>query len=444
MYEQKEESKESKSTIASNSIVQKKGNRKRGFSLEDNRQKNSLLGGSQGIENGTNSLNNSTKSTSHLFQLARSKKLSANAQANRDGLLKKRKDKFDKIEALRKKKAAELAKHQGEHKSKMIGMLGSELSPKITERSIRSDNYLKTKSGEIGALTGDKRPNKPEGLTKKDDKLGNLTAHHLFPYNKIREEFATSLKDKDIGAVQNVMSFSGKGKTDSSEAFRLLAYQKEHTPSAKWKAHQKVVRDEQKVREGKRKGPAKGVLPPVTLDPTPDSSSKRLDGAFRDATWAEHNIFMGPEPKKRTDDPHEGLDVKFDSKGKPSKSSVLAQELDKKGFKGVEPVAFHSKLQTARNESKGTRPYKSEEWNEKGGMHSQKGRSVYHKKHAEEIKRLSAQKSNFEAQILKMSKGMTKGQKTNVRLTNRGLKAKIASINEKIGAARKESTMYDT
>jgi len=220
----------------------------------------------------------------------------------------------------------------------------------------------------IAALTGDARPTKPKSLTK-----DGLTAHHLLPYNFIRDEFADALKKKDTTGISRFMAFAGRQNIDSSEAYRLMAPQRAHKPSRKWQDHQRAARAEQQERE-KAKPELKGQLPSIVQDPTERSSTSTMQNFFRDLTWSPHNIFMGPKPALRADDPHEGLDARYHEDGRLSESSKLAQSLHEHGMASMSPAEISHRVKGAGREAdSSTRAYRKEDWIEKDGLFRQKG-----------------------------------------------------------------------
>jgi hypothetical protein len=219
----------------------------------------------------------------------------------------------------------------------------------------------------IAALTGDARPNKPKSLTK-----DGLTAHHLLPYNFIRDEFADSLKKKDTTGISRFMAFAGRQNIDSSEAYRLMAPQRAHKPSKKWQEHQKAARAEQQERE--KANPAlKGQLPTIVQDPTERSSTITMQNFFRDLTWSPHNVFMGPKPALRADDPHEGLDARYRRDGSLSESSELARDLHEHGMASLSPAEISHRVKGAGKEADaGMRAYDKDDWVKEGSLFRQK------------------------------------------------------------------------
>lgn len=186
------------------------------------------------------------------------------------------------------------------------------------------------------------RPEKPDDLKVTYD--GDpLTAHHLFPYNRIESDLSKAIEEQDLRTVSNFMAFKGETSTDESDAFRLLAYQRPHKPSKAWKKHQRNAKEE-------------------GINGEEDSSDIRLRKFFREAAWARHNIFMGPAPELRADDPHERYDTHV-VKGKETESSKLAKEMFDSGVGALENADFHEKLKKARKDPE-SREFHKKDWEE--------------------------------------------------------------------------------
>jgi hypothetical protein len=213
------------------------------------------------------------------------------------------------------------------------------------------------------AIRDGARPDRPSGLAAKGEIPGkkgkqDLTAHHLVPYNFIRDSFASAVEGQNLTAMQNLLAFSGQGSTDSSEAFRALAYQAQHTPKAKEKV--KLTKEEGLARRAAAEDEkSKGIAAFHRQDP-PESSKAGLQQLFKQATWASHNVFMGPAPEHRADDPKEGLDAQYLGTGALTKSSEMAKDIYEKGFAGIAPVDFGARLQSARNQADGRAERKTE------------------------------------------------------------------------------------
>lgn len=185
------------------------------------------------------------------------------------------------------------------------------------------------------------------GSGKKED----LTAHHLLPYNFIRDSFATTVEKQDLKSMQNVLAFSGKGSSDSSEAYRALAYQKEFKPKPKGK--EDLTDKEKAARRAQADFERQQGVEQFHKNAPPESGKHGLRELFKATTWASHNVFMGPTPEHRADDPKEGLDAQFRKDGSLTKASVMAKDIHTRGFSGISPVDFTSSLQSARNEADG-------------------------------------------------------------------------------------------
>jgi hypothetical protein len=214
-----------------------------------------------------------------------------------------------------------------------------------------------------------KRPDRPETLAAKGQVPGiakpqDLTAHHLVPYNFIRDSFASAVERQDLTAMQNLLAFSGQGSTDSSEAFRAVAYQAEHKPKPKPKP--KLTAEQGLARQAAAKEEKRLGIAPFHRQEPPESSKSGLQQLFKQATWASHNVFMGPAPEHRTDDPKEGLDAQYLRSGALTKSSEMAKDIHQKGFAGIDPVDFATRVQSARNQSEGLAKRKTGEASEYG------------------------------------------------------------------------------
>ncbi|HEY5710417.1 MAG TPA: hypothetical protein VIT38_00860 [Allosphingosinicella sp.] len=234
----------------------------------------------------------------------------------------------------------------------------SQLQAEIARRNVRRQAQSSAVAKEV--REGD-RPDRPPTLKEKGampgtDKKVALTAHHLLPYNNIRDSFASAVEKQDLKAMGNILAFSGKASSDSSEAYRALAFQKEFKPKAK--DEPKLSKEEGEKRMKLAKAEEQQGVEPYRKNAPPESGKKGLHELFKATTWASHNVFMGPKPEDRADDPKEGLDAQFRKDGSLTKSSVMAKEIHTKGFSGIEPVDFTSSLQSARNEADGVAPIK--------------------------------------------------------------------------------------
>lgn len=329
------------------------------------------------------------------IQLARRTKLSPKAEQNRQRLLEKQ---------LRKNQSAlALEARRKQARTERAHVLGNDLRAEIALRGSRREQELSATATE--AESSD-RPTKPRDLV--DDRL---TAHHLYPFNRIRDEFANTLRGQYLPAMQNILAFTGKDSpdlskkfnrlrsADTSEAYRAMSYQRAWTPTKKWKDKQKAARAAQKQLYGKTGGP--------TVEQTTelDSSAIRLRRLYGAATWSRHNLFMGPAPKERLDDPHKGLDSRFTPDGEATKSSKLAAKLyhTPGGLEGANPVDFRMAVQSAR---RATVVNKEREFNEADwtsptpGKHIQKGRIAHEQSRAREaVKTRNAQKRALEAHL---------------------------------------------
>jgi hypothetical protein len=267
---------------------------------------------------------------------------------------------------------------------------GEALTSEIERRRLRRMAEGKKVANDI---RGGDRPVKPTALSQKDGKA-DLTAHHLLPYNQIRDSFATAVEGHDLTAMQNVLAFSGKSGSDSSEAYRALAFQQEYTPKKAKKEN--LSEAERKGRADQAKKEKQMGITPFQKTLSPVSSKQSIKELFKATTWASHNVFMGPAPEHRLDDPKEGLDARYTPQGQLTKSSVMAREISKKGFSGMHPVDFSLSVQSARNEADGPaalpmsglaasdtaygprkgglRTYKASDWTTVGGKKVQIGK----------------------------------------------------------------------
>jgi len=225
-----------------------------------------------------------------------------------------------------------------------------EVNKEISGRRDRRNSHL----GQVASSIRDsERKAKRSSLKAKSGKQ-SLTAHHLLPYNHIRDSFASAVEKQDLPAMQNLLAFSGQNSTDSSEAFRSLGYQRKYEPQPR-----KKLTKEQGIARGKQGKLETSLGIENYHRPTLEQSSEeRIGQLFKQAAWASHNVFMGPLPEKRTDDPHEGLDAQYLPDGKQTKSSLMAKEIFGNGFSMMDPVDFNSSLQSARNQADGFAPRK--------------------------------------------------------------------------------------
>ena len=146
-----------------------------------------------------------------------------------------------------------------------------------------------------GLWDGD-RPAKLASLKGTDESGDSLTAHHLYPWNKIRGDLNKALAARDRSALEKLFAF---GSADVDEAF--------------WSE--------------------------LAKDPTlrPYSFSEQLNRAVRQVCWAPANVFMGPLGSKRGDDPGEELDKAFSKRGLITPASAVAELTATTGGIGATP-----------------------------------------------------------------------------------------------------------
>ncbi|MFO0751026.1 MAG: hypothetical protein U1F43_35935 [Myxococcota bacterium] len=143
--------------------------------------------------------------------------------------------------------------------------------------------------GKTGQWVGG-RPGKPQGsdeLKGLDEGGKNLTAHHLYPWNKIESDLNSALSSKNVGAMQKILAFAGE---TVSEDF--------------WKEFK--------------------------LDPKDRTYAfaEELNRIVPHICWSPSNVFMGPS--ERGDDPKENVDATFEN-GLPTHQSALAELLGSSG-----------------------------------------------------------------------------------------------------------------
>ena len=148
----------------------------------------------------------------------------------------------------------------------------------------------------LGQITGD-RPSKPGGALKGTDDNGDpLTAHHLYPWNQIRDDLNAALASGSRPSLQ-----------------RLLTFRSVEVESWFWEELTK---------------------------PAPQRSyafSEAVNAAAQKICWTPRNIFMGPLGEKRGDDPGEKLDLAYTRSGVPTSASAAAQLIAKTGGLGTTP-----------------------------------------------------------------------------------------------------------
>ncbi len=169
----------------------------------------------------------------------------------------------------------------------------------------QSDPDEKTGSGVAGydPLTGQwegDRPSKPSGSLKGTDSEGKpLTAHHLLPWNQIRDALNEALK----GNATKLKEFIDFAEVDVEPWF--------------W------------TELGK--APVDRVY----------KFAEVINRIATDICWAPKNIFMGPLGETRGDDPGEKLDTAFVSGGLPTMRSVSSVLTGQTGGIGATPSEFN-------------------------------------------------------------------------------------------------------
>lgn len=177
----------------------------------------------------------------------------------------------------------------------------------------------------LGQWTGD-RPEKPaeyaEQLKGVDDKGKPLTAHHLYPWNKIVADLNAALKAKDQSGLERIFMFAG------------------------------VQADANFWKELQKDPPERNY-----------AFSETLNFAVPKICWAPANIMMGPGSRK--DDPGEELDAKPSSElGGMTSQSILAELMHKQG--GMHKSGLGAMyLRNLRERDGGVAPadkYESKDW----------------------------------------------------------------------------------
>jgi hypothetical protein len=172
------------------------------------------------------------------------------------------------------------------------------------------------------------RPEKPDSIPsiKATDENGTpLTAHHLYPWNKIEADLNAALVAKDQAALSKLFVF-GEVTVD---AWFWTELQKQ--PAARSYAFAEV-----------------------------------LNHAVPKICWSPSNVFMGPSG--RGDDPGEKVDNAYTKSGLVSPASALAELMHKSGGIGGDASKGKGKLadMLMRNMREGgggvAKPYAKEEW----------------------------------------------------------------------------------
>ena len=181
----------------------------------------------------------------------------------------------------------------------------SALQAEISRRNIR-----RQQQGAAVAKTirEGKRPDPPEPLAAKGQVPGiakpqDLTAHHLVPYNFIRNFVYVCRREAGSDGDAEPAGVLGQGSTNSSEAFRALAYQAEHKPKpkpkAKLTAEQGLAR-QAAAKEEKRLGiaPFHRQEPPNQANRDFSNCSSRRPGPVTTCSWAPRRNIAPTIPKR--------------------------------------------------------------------------------------------------------------------------------------------------
>ena len=175
------------------------------------------------------------------------------------------------------------------------------------------------------------RPEKPSdsaSIKGTDKDLGTLTAHHLYPWNKIEVSLNAALGSKSRPELEKLFMF---GEVTVGEEF--------WTELAKEPAERSY------------------------------KFAEVLNNAVPRICWSPANIFMGPAPDKRgSDDPHENLDAAptSDKQRLPQPASVLAQMLDKDGGIGKAGGLTTMLMRNMRDGGSEAQAYDDSQWKKQG------------------------------------------------------------------------------
>lgn len=168
----------------------------------------------------------------------------------------------------------------------------------------KSEGRSEKVTAHYNPMTGtvaNERPAKPTNQLKGVDEEGDaLTAHHIYPWNQLREQLNQALTGKDRAKLESMLRFA-----DIELAEKLPAGKDE---AWFWK-------------ELAKEPPQRGFR-----------FSEAINRIVPWICWAPRNIFMGPSGSKRADDPGEKLDATLTASGLPSPSSALGELVDRNGF----------------------------------------------------------------------------------------------------------------
>jgi len=195
---------------------------------------------------------------------------------------------------------------------------------------------------ETGGSSGSKRPEKPSDLKGTDIDGDALTAHHIYPWNKILPDFNKALESGSRAELEKLFAFG------------------------------QVKMDEEFWEDLKKK---------------PEERSYRFSDAINRAIpkicWSQSNIFMGPSGSKRADDPGENLETVYTDSGLEAPASVMARLAEGSGGLGQPRMRqkpdspkdapeqeshrlaelFEANLREAQSgDGQKARPYREEEW----------------------------------------------------------------------------------
>jgi hypothetical protein len=154
---------------------------------------------------------------------------------------------------------------------------------------------------QTGLISGS-RPAKPAALRDEDEEYEPLTAHHLYPWNKIQGDLNRALDPTRIGKAAETDRPS-EVKAMQGEMQRLLDFGHVKVAASFWEEFAKPAAERSA------------------------EFAKTLNDAVTAICWSPGNVFLGPLGSKRGDDPHDGVDTAFTKSGLPSPASALAEML---------------------------------------------------------------------------------------------------------------------
>jgi len=142
-----------------------------------------------------------------------------------------------------------------------------------------------------------KRPQKPDSLKGKDKDNNPLTAHHVYPWNKIKQDLNNAINNRNRQQMEQIIEFAGNIKVDDDFWSDLASA---------------------------------GTISP--------GFGAKIKEIARKACWAKHNIFMGPLSEKRSDDPGEERERIYHRGSIQTPISALAELTERSGGIGADPV----------------------------------------------------------------------------------------------------------